>query len=304
MATKELIGFIGLGNMGWPMAGNLVRSGHNVIAYDIDLTRTRAFAREFKTGALGALADLQPCPIIITMLPTGAVVREALTAGGKTSLAASLNPGTLIIDTTSAAPADTRALGKILAERQIALVDASVSGATIGAKERRLVFMMGADEESAMVRAESVLSHLGSKLFRMGPLGAGNAMKALNNFMSAAGFVAACEAVVVGERYGLDPSVMVEVLNVSTGRNFTTEHTLKRIADRSFDEPAALGLFTLGLFTKDIKIAAEMAESERIAAPLHHLVYERMAAALATLGGDVDHALAHTYWERAMVEAD
>jgi 3-hydroxyisobutyrate dehydrogenase len=161
--------------------------------------------------------------------------------------------------------------------------------------------MIGADDDSAFVRAKAVLSHLGEKLFRMGPLGAGNAMKALNNFMSAAGFVAACEAVVVGERYGLDPKVMVDVLNVSTGRNFTTEHTLKRIADRTFDIPATLGLFTLGLFTKDVKIAAEMAESEGVDAPLHHIVYERMAEALAQLGSDVDHASAHTYWEKSMV---
>lgn len=301
MTADETIGFIGLGTMGWPMAGNLVRTGHEVVAYDVDASRTIGFAREFGTRAPGALADLQPCSVLITMLPTGAVVREALTSGGQTSLVATLNPGTLVIDATSAEPAGTRALGAMLAERRIAMVDASVSGAALGAKEKRLVFMMGGDDEAALARADSVLTHLASKLFHMGPLGAGNAMKALNNFMSASGFVAACEAVVVGERYGLDPKIMVDVLNVSTGRNFTTEHTLKRIADRSFDAPAALGLFTLGLFTKDVRIAAEMAEGEKIAAPLHHLVYQRMAEALAHLGGDVDHALAHTFWENEMV---
>lgn len=298
--TDETIGFIGIGNMGWPMAGNLVRSGYKLIAHDVDPGRVRAFAREFGTDEPKSLADLARCPVIMTMLPTGAVVREVLTSGGEASLANTLKSGSLVIDTTSAVPAGTRALGEILARRGIALVDASVSGAIIGAKERRLVFMIGADDKAAAERAEKVLSHLGNKLFRLGPLGAGNAMKALNNFMSAAGFVAACEAVVVGRCYGLDPKAMVDVLNVSTGRNFTTEHSLKRIVEGSFDVPSALGLFTLGLFTKDVKIAAEMAEQAGIAAPLQHLVYERMAEALAHLGGDVDHALAHTYWEKLM----
>ncbi len=118
-------------------------------------------------------------------------------------------------------------------------------------------------------------------------------MKAMNNLVSGAGFAAVCEAVIVGRRYGLDPAAMMEVLNASTGRNFTTENNLEKIVTRAFD-----GTFALGLFAKDIGIAAAMADAMGVASPLSHLVHRLMAEARDALGGDGDHTTAILHWER------
>jgi 3-hydroxyisobutyrate dehydrogenase len=105
--AKETIGFIGIGTIGWPMAGHLVRAGYDVRAYDADLERTERFAREFGTLQPRSLIDLADASIILTMLPTGAVVRAVLTEGDEASLAAALRPGSIVIDTTSSEPLST-----------------------------------------------------------------------------------------------------------------------------------------------------------------------------------------------------
>jgi 3-hydroxyisobutyrate dehydrogenase len=297
--TAETIGFIGIGIMGWPMAGHLVRAGYALSAYDSDATRRRAFAQEFGTPLPATPADLASSSMILTMLPTGPIVRQVLTEGGEASLAATLRPGSVVLDTTSSEPAGTRALGEILARRGVSLVDACVSGAQTGAVGASLVFMLGADDEAAVERVTPVLSVLGKRIFRTGPLGSGNAMKALNNFVSGAGFIAVCEAMIVGRRFGLDPAVMMDVFNASTGRNFTTEVSMHRIVNRTFDTN-----FQLALFTKDLKIAAEMGDSVGLPAPLTGLVHAKMTEARDAIGGDRDHTLAFTHWERLAAEKE
>jgi 3-hydroxyisobutyrate dehydrogenase len=293
---KETIGFIGLGNMGYPMAGHLA-TGFTILAYDAVAATTERFAREFSTRRPERLADLAPCTVVMTMLPTSAVVREVLTGGGEASLANSLKPGSLLIDTTSSVPSATVAMGELLARRGIAMIDAPVSGGRKGAIAADLVFMMGGNDDAAIARAKPILEVLGPRQYRTGALGCGNVMKAMNNYVSGAAFVATCEALVIGRQYGLDPQVMVDILNVSTGRNFSTENSMDRIVNRTFD-----GTFKLGLFTKDLKMAAEMADARGVTAPLSHLVHDRMEEARARIGGDGDHTTAYTYWEKQIAE--
>ena len=289
----ETIGVIGIGTIGWPMAGHLVRAGYPLRAHDADRERAQRFAAEFGTTLPASPAELADASVILTMLPTGAVVREVLTAGGAAALAANLRPGSIVIDTTSSEPAGTRELGALLARWGVHLVDASVSGGLAGAVAADLVFMMGGDDEGALARAERVLAVLGKRIFRMGGLGAGNAMKAMNNLVSCAGFAAACEAVILGQRYGLDPAAMMTVLNASTGRNFTTENNLQKIVARRFE-----GSFALGLFAKDLGIAAAMADAKGVAAPMSHLVHRLMMEARDAVGGERDHTAAFLHWER------
>jgi 3-hydroxyisobutyrate dehydrogenase len=291
--TAETIGVIGIGTIGWPMAGHLVRAGYDVRAYDADRERTGRFAHEFATRQPRSLGELADASVILTMLPTGAVVRAVLTDGGETSLMATLRPRSIVIDTTSSEPNGTRELGSLLAQRGVSLIDASVSGGLKGAVAADLVFMMGGDDEAAIERAQRILAVLGKRIFRMGQLGSGNAMKAMNNLVSGAGFAAACEAVIVGQRYGLDPATMMDVLNASTGRNFTTENNLEKIVTRSFD-----GTFALSLFAKDIGIAATMADAVSVASPISHLVHRLMMEARDAIGGDGDHTTAFLHWER------
>ncbi len=289
----DTIGVIGIGSMGWQMAAHLVRGGLQVLAYDADRERCERFAREFSTRQPTSVRDLAGASVVMTMLPTGAIVRQVLTDGGEASLVNTLLPGSVVLDTTSSVPAGTRELGAMLARRGVAMVDAPVSGAVTGATEGNLVFMIGADDPASIEKVIPLLSLLGKRMFRTGPLGSGHAMKSMNNFVAGAAYAASCEALIIGQKYGLDPGTMIDILNVSTGRNHATERNMKKIVERTFN-----GTFQLGLFTKDLKIAAEMADTMGVAAPISHLIHDWMAEARDNIGGTGDHTTAYLYWEQ------
>lgn len=282
-------GFVGLGNMGWPMARNLARAGHEVIARDADADRQKRFAAEHGCAAAdepGAFADADA---VITMLPTGGIVREVLLDWG---LAASLRPGTVVVDMSSSEPTGTRELVRELARRRIALIDAPVSGGVPRAEAGTLTIMVGADDAAAVERVRPLLEAMGKKLFLTGRSGSGHAVKALNNFVAAAGYTAAAEALIVGRRFGLDPALLIEVLNASTGRNFSTEFAFK---EHVLTGKYATG-FTLGLLTKDLAIAADLAAAVGADAPVCALLKARWAECCAAMGGAPDHTAAIRHW--------
>ena len=296
MAEALRVGFIGIGNMGRPMAANLARAGVNLTIFDADPAQSARFAEVHDCTVADSLAALgQAVDVVVTMLPTGPIVREVILEADGGALAASLPAGAIVVDMSSSEPEGTRDLGAELERRGIILIDAPVSGGVPGAEAATLAIMIGAADEAAVKRVEPVLSHMGARLFRTGPLGSGHAMKALNNYVAAAGFTAAAEALIVGERFGLDRAVMLDVINNSSGRNFNTEHPMKdHVIPRSF----AAG-FKLGLMAKDVKIAGDLGESLGIDAPLSRMVRERWAEARDALGADEDFTLAVTHWERA-----
>ena len=296
--SRETVGFIGLGNMGRPMSVNLARSGFEVVGYDADPEAAEAFAAS--TGCrtaptLAALADA--ATVAVTMLPTGAIVCRVLLDEEGGALADGLGVGNsgggLVIDMSSSEPVGTRALGKALDERGIALVDAPVSGGIPKAVDGTLAIMIGADSEAAAQRAEPVLRAMGDRLFRAGPLGAGHAAKALNNYAAAAAFTAAAEALIVGEAFGLERATLLTIINNSSGRSFNSEVPIeKEVLPRTF----ATG-FKLGLMAKDVAIAADLAEALGIDAPLSRDMRDRWAAAGEALGPDTDFTRAVTLWE-------
>jgi 3-hydroxyisobutyrate dehydrogenase len=289
--AKGPVGFIGIGNMGWPMAANLARAGFQVVVYDTDPNRSARFAAEHGAKAAGLDELGAQVDTVVTMLPTGQVVRQVLLEGG---LAKSLKPGALVIDMSSSDPVGTRELGQELARRDIHLVDAPVSGAVPRATDATLAIMIGGNDRGAIERAKPVLSAMGNRLFETGPLGSGHAMKALNNYVAAAGFAAAAEALIVGERFGLDPAVMIDIMNVSTGRNFSTESTIKsQVLTQAF----ASG-FALALLSKDVKIAADLTTGIGLNTPLVKVVSEMWLQARDDIGGEKDHTAAITAWKR------
>lgn len=295
MSDIQTIGFIGMGNMGVPMAANLVRAGHRVTAFDVVTSRAREFAAQHAAQAapdLGALG--RACDLVITMLPSGREVRQALLEMEGGALAANLRAGATVIDMSSADPVGTRKLGAELSPRGIALVDAPVSGGVPRAKDGSLTIMIGG-EAAAVARVKPVLARMGGKLFEVGGLGCGHAMKALNNFLAGTSFAAASEALRVGRQFGLDPAVMVDVINVSTGRSFATEVVMNQ---HVLTESFATG-FALGLLAKDVKIAADLATQLGADAPVGRLICELWAEARDGLGGDCDHSRAATYWGRS-----
>jgi len=294
MPDIRTIGFIGIGNMGRPMSANLVKGGYTVILYDLDAKRAQQAAEGIGAKSTASLAELgKQVDAIVTMLPTGKEVRACLleTEGG--ALAANLPKGAIVMDMSSADPVGTRDLHADLAKRGLVLVDAPVSGGVPRATDGSLAIMIGGDS-AAVAQAKPVLGKMGTRLFEVGGPGNGHAMKALNNFVAGTGFIAVAEAVLVGKSFGLDPNVMMDVMNVSTGKNFNTENVVKQhVISRQF----ASG-FALGLLAKDVKIAADLAAAIDVDSPLTRLSSSLLIEARDRVGGEKDHTLAYTYWEK------
>ncbi len=253
MATLDTVVFIGLGQMGLPMAKRCIGAGFTVWGAD-----PSASARDALAAAGGAVfasgrEAAKDASMIITMLPDSRIVREAVL--GEQGVADVLAKNALIIDMSSSVPVDTQLLGKDLAARGIALIDAPVSGGVKRAIDGSLSIMAGGDGAS-VERAKPVLQAMAKSVFATGPLGSGHAMKALNNYVSAAGLVAACEALLVGRRFGLQPETVIDVLNASTGKNNSTDVKMKQFV---ISETFASG-FSLALMAKDLRIAADLSK--------------------------------------------
>jgi 3-hydroxyisobutyrate dehydrogenase len=161
------------------------------------------------------------------------------------------------------------------------------------ATDGTLAIMIGG-EAAAVAAAKPVLSKMGARLFEVGGPGNGHAMKALNNFVAGTAFIAVSEALVVGERFGLDPATMVDIMNVSTGKSFNTEHVAKQhVVSRQF----ASG-FALGLLAKDVGIADGLAKALGIDSPLIDMSSALLGEARDKVGSEKDHTVAFTWWER------
>ena len=288
------VGFIGIGAMGWPMCANLLKGGHDLTVFDADPARAARFVAEVGGRAAASIGEIAGAEVVVTMLPTSGVVRQALMEDEGGAFASAIKPGLIIVDMSSSEPGDTQALAPRLAERGAVLIDAPVSGAVPRAITGTLAIMIGGEDEAAIAKATPVLLSMGQTLFRTGPLGSGHAMKALNNYVAAAGMAAACEAILIGKRFGLDPSIMVDIMNVSTGRNFATEVVIK---DQVLSERYA-GSFALGLMAKDVRIAADLGEAVNLDAPVSRLIRERYATARDAIGGERDNSAAILAWDK------
>jgi 3-hydroxyisobutyrate dehydrogenase len=296
------VGFIGVGAIGWPMAGTLVKAGHEVTAFDTDHERLARFAAEFACPVASGLATVVGQDFVITMLPTGDVVRDVLLHQEDGVFRKAVRPGTIVIDMGSSDPRGTQALGAELGKLGVELVDAPVSkrvavftasGTPVArASAIPMVIMIGGAAH-AVARAKPLIADIGDTLFETGPLGSAHALKALNNYASAASHVALAEALLAGQRFGLDPKVMIDVINVSTGRSFVSEVLYKK----QIDNPDFRAGFSIGLFAKDVKQAADLTAAVGLDAPLARLTSERWALARDKLGGGADLTSATPAWD-------
>lgn len=287
------VGFVGLGNMGAPMSRNLVAAGYELTVRDADAACQERVSSELGCTPASSPAAFADVDVVVTMLPNGKIVRNVLLEweGG---IASALRPGTVVLDMSSSEPIGTKEIGAALTERDIAMVDAPVSGGVKGANAGTLSIMVGGDHEDAIERVRPLLEVLGGRLFLTGPLGSGHAMKALNNYVCAAGFAAAAEALIVGTQFGLEAETIVDVLNASSGRNDTTERLLKsQVLTRNF----GLG-FALALHAKDVGIAADLAEAIGLQAPLCQETRRIWAEASAAEEPGTDCMAVVRYWEK------
>jgi 3-hydroxyisobutyrate dehydrogenase len=287
-SPPERIGFIGLGKMGIPMTRNLKKAGFQLALNDVNKEAVQAMSKELDAPVYEDLAELaRACRVVITMVPDGKIVREvALGREGApdSGLAAGFARGSVLIDMSSSAPMGTRKLGEELAARGIHMIDAPVSGGVRRAITGQLAVMIGGDS-AVIERCRPVLSAMGAQLFIVGELGAGDAIKAINNYVSATGLLAAAEGLVAAQRFGLDPHKALEVINASTGKNNSTEVKFEQfVMSRTFGSG-----FSIALMAKDLRTALELAEQVNAPMPLGSHCVPLWNDAEKSLGGNSDH---------------
>ena len=264
--------------MGVPMAANLAAAGFAVQSHD---KRGNGTHRSVRAAAKGA-------DVLLTMLPDGDAVREVVIEA-----LPALKPGALVIDMSSSDPAGTQALAVALNAKQIGLVDAPVSGALPKAKDGTLAIMVGGTADNVQ-RARPILDKLGRDIFHVGPVGAGHVVKALNNYLGAAGTLAGFEALLLAKAFGLEPRPMLDAINASTGKNWTTE---RKIPLQVLTGAFASG-FKLGLMTKDVGIAADLAKALRVETPYLRETLRLWRDAAKKMPPQADHTEIYRYLER------
>jgi 3-hydroxyisobutyrate dehydrogenase len=255
MNQPQRIGFIGLGMMGVPMTTCLNKAGFQLFLADADAGRLQDI--QTTLGATALTADnAQSIDVLITMLPNSSIVESVLLgADGKSGWAASLSAQAVVIDMSSSEPARSRQLGQKLNDLGLAYLDAPVSGGVKRAVDGSLAILVGGDP-AIMARCQAVLEAMGKNILHIGEAGSGHAAKALNNFVSAAGLMATVEALHVAKRFGIDPGVMVDVLNASSGGSNTSLNKAKQ-----FMLSGTFGSgFSMQLMNKDLKIAKGLAD--------------------------------------------
>jgi len=285
------IGFIGLGNMGYPMAWRLAAAGYTLTVADLNQDAVQAFCAESGATPAASLAQLGAASqLVFTMLPEGKAVRKVL-LGEADNVVQGLKPGAVLVDMSSSSPVGTRELAAELQQHGFALVDAPVSGGVVKAISGGLALMAGGDD-TAIERVRPALELMG-KLFKTGVSGSGHAMKAMNNFLSAATLAITSEAVITGQKFGLDPAVMVDIINASTGRSNSSEHKFPTfVLPRKFESG-----FFLGLMAKDLRFAKELADSMGSSHELLNTISAMYDKAEADLGFKADNCEIHRWLE-------
>jgi 3-hydroxyisobutyrate dehydrogenase len=269
-ATTTRVAFIGLGNMGGPMAVNLHKAGYAVSAFDLSAD---AMARAREAGlatADSARAATDGAQVVISMLPASQHV-EGLYLG-EDGLLARLPAGTLVIDCSTIAPASARKVADAARARGLAMIDAPVSGGVAGASAGTLTFIVGGDAQ-ALERARPLLQAMGKNIFHMGGSGAGQVAKLCNNMALGVIMAVTGEAIALGVAHGLDPKVLSQMMAVSTSRSWATEvcNPWPGVMDNAPASRGYTGGFGNDLMLKDLGLAVEAAMSVGATIPLGEL---------------------------------
>ncbi|KAF2015703.1 2-hydroxy-3-oxopropionate reductase [Aaosphaeria arxii CBS 175.79] len=291
------VGWIGLGNAGYPMAACLAKRGHRLLVRDADPARSVQFVEKYPKCRMATLdaESFKDCDVVVTMLPNGEVVRDVLF--GDHGIAGHLKPGSVVIDTSSSSPFHTRDLGGELAKLSVDLVDSPITQERLHAiDDRGATLMVGSDSPDALQKVMPILKDMSTHVFPMGGLGTGHTMKTLNNYVSVGSIIALCDALVTGQKLGLDPQTMIDVLNVGTGVNFSTKYSMRNL--KSFDTG-----YQLELLVKDVKIAKEVIEQSGFESELPGLALKYLEDSLKLVETGADHSECIKSWEqRAGVE--
>lgn len=277
------VAFLGLGAIGAPMARQLSRAPFELVVWNRTLAKATAFAHDLNVRVADTPADAaRTAEFIVTCLSTSRDVESVL--DGPSGVLAGVRPGAMLIDCTSGDPATSRRIAARLAERGVGFIDAPVSGGVSGAEQGTLTVMCGGD--AAMVeQARPVLEAFGSKIVHCGPVGAGDALKSVNNALLAVHVWSTGEGLLALAKAGVRPDVALDVINASSGRSNTSQHLFpERVLTRAFPRT-----FRLALLDKDVNIAAGVAREQQVVSPLLQLTAELFRAAHRALGEEADH---------------
>lgn len=296
MTEIRKIGFIGVGNMGNPMAGHLVRAGFDVTVFDIRPETMQAFVAQHGGKTAGSLAEAgRGADVVITMLPNDKIVRKAIMGESGEGAVAALARGAMVIDMSTSDPVGTRTLAEALKPYGVDVLDAPVMGGVVFAKNATLDIMAGG--EAALVqRAGPLFKAMGRSLIHCGGVGTAHALKALANYVNACALINAIEAMTIGKRFGLDAKLMADALiPMCAGRNHPIE---KKVIPHILTRKYGTGM-ALGFIAKDVKIAVDTAHAIGAAVPLGEKVSELWSAAADELGFNLDQTEIVRYWEQA-----
>jgi 3-hydroxyisobutyrate dehydrogenase len=277
------VAFIGLGDIGALMASHLARDPFELTVWNRTTAKAEEFARNYKaivaTNPAEAVSDAE---VVVTCLPSSVEVEAVL--HGEHGILGAMRKGSVLIDCTSGDPPTSRSIAAELGGRGVEFIDAPVSGGTTAARSGSLTVMWGG-EITVFERVRPVMEAFGKKIVHAGPVGSGDALKAVNNALLAVHIISAAEGLAILVKAGVEPKVALEVINASSGRSNSSENLIpQRVLTRAFPRT-----FRLALLEKDIAIAAVMSEDLEAKTPLISLTAERFHQAREKLGESADH---------------
>ena len=284
------VGFVGVGNMGNPMAANVLRAGFAMTVFDRHPPAMENLVQSGAQPAASAREVVERCEIVLTCLPASPDVEAVyLDPGGLVERA---RPGTILIDLSSVLPSTPRKIEPRARAREVRFLEAPVSGGVSGARAATLAVMVGGDPE-VLTRARSVLRAIGPSIFHVGPVGAGNTMKAINNMMACVNSLAMMEGVALGVKAGLDPMTIYEVVKASSGGSKALERIPTALVPRNF-EPG----FKVRLMNKDLETFNTIAKELLVPVSFSNVAQRYQQAAMAAGLADHDTSVVMTIIER------
>ncbi|HEY3133536.1 MAG TPA: NAD(P)-dependent oxidoreductase [Gemmatimonadaceae bacterium] len=277
------VAFIGLGDIGQLMASHLTREPFELVVWNRTASKAAEFAHNHKAQVADNPASaVRDADVVITCLPSSIEVEAVM--HGENGILEAMRKGSVLIDCTSGDPPTSRSIAAELGGRGVEFIDAPVSGGTTAAKAGTLTVMWGGDI-TVFERVRSVIEAFGKKIVHAGPVGSGDALKAVNNALLAVHILSTAEGLAILVKAGVDPKVALEVINASSGRSNSSENLIpQRVLTRAFPRT-----FRLALLEKDIGIAAVMAEDLDAKTPVISLTAERFHEAREKLGESADH---------------
>lgn len=277
------VAFLGLGAIGRPMAARVAAKNFDLSVWNRTEAKTRSFATEHRATAAGSVAQaVRGAEVVITCLPESRDVEALL--DGDMGMLAGLSAGATLVDCTSGDPATSRRIAARLTEFGIAFLDAPVSGGTSGAEKGTLTVMVGGDTE-VLKRVEPVLLAFAKTIVHCGPVGSGDALKAVNQALLAVHIWSAGEGLAALKKAGVSPKAALEVINASSGRSNSSQNLIpERVLTRAFPRT-----FRLALLDKDVAIAADLMLEQGVPAPITQLTAQLFHEAHERLGDEADH---------------